>query len=98
MHQLMGLAAQSSQRRGTSRILIAVHPRHASFYIRATGFRPFGTETSYPSVGGRPALPLQLNLSTLHIDRPDAPAVFSACRSRPTRCRQNLPLPTCCNG
>ena len=67
----MGLAAQAASRRGVSQILIAVHPRHAPFYQRAVGFRAFASERPYPSVGGRPAVALQLNLATLHADRPD---------------------------
>jgi hypothetical protein len=71
VHHLMGLAAQAASRRGVSRILIAVHPRHVSFYERAVGFRVFASARPYPSVGGRPAVALQLNLRTLHMDRPD---------------------------
>jgi hypothetical protein len=74
VHGLLGLAAQTASRQGITRILIAVHPRHVSFYERAVGFRVFGSERRYPSVGGRPAVALQLNLRTLHVDRPD---VFS---------------------
>jgi hypothetical protein len=70
VHRLMGLAAQSAHRRGISHILIAVHPRHAPFYIRAAGFRTFASTKPYPSVGGLPAVGLQLNISTLHVDSP----------------------------
>jgi hypothetical protein len=70
VHRLMGLAAQSARRQGVSRILIAVHPRHVPFYERSAGFRTFAPCTPYPSVGGSPAVGLQLNLATLHVDFP----------------------------
>jgi len=70
LHQLMGLAAQLAVRCGTSQILIAVHPRHARFYTRSAGFRQFTSVRSYPSVGGRPAVGLALNLRRLHVDFP----------------------------
>lgn len=71
VHNLMGLAAQAASLRGVTRILIAVHPRHVPFYERMVGFRVFASARPYPSVGGRPAVALQLNLRTLHNDRPD---------------------------
>jgi hypothetical protein len=70
VHHLMGMAAQAAARRGINRILIAVHPRHASFYERMAGFQRFAGPTPYPSVEGSPAVGLQLNIATLHIDFP----------------------------
>jgi hypothetical protein len=69
---LMGLAAQAAARRGMTRILIAVHPRHASFYERAAGFKQFTPSRPHPSVQGSPAVGLELNLATLRVDTPHA--------------------------
>jgi hypothetical protein len=65
VHRLMGLLAQSAQRRKISRVLIAVHPRHVAFYERAAGFRVFAPSTPYPAVGGKLAVAMELNLDTL---------------------------------
>jgi hypothetical protein len=65
IYQLMGLVAQSAHRRRVSRVLIAVHPRHAPFYERAAGFRPFAPTTPYPSVGGKLAVAMELNPTTI---------------------------------
>jgi len=70
VHRLMGLAAQAAHRRGVARIVIAVHPRHAPFYVRSAGFRVFANTRPYPTVGGLPAVALQLNVATLHEDNP----------------------------
>src|ERR1700754_2559719 len=50
MHRLMGLAAQAASRRGITRLLIAVHPRHAPFYIREAGFSVFAPTKPHPYV------------------------------------------------
>lgn len=71
VHRLMGLLAQAASRRGISRVLIAVHPRHVAFYARSAGFRPFTTAMPYPSVGGRLAVAMQLDLSMLRVNFPD---------------------------
>ncbi len=76
VHHLMGLAAQSARLRGASRVLIAVHPRHAPFYIRSAGFRKLATAASYHSVCGRPAVALQLDLAALAVDHPDAHRLY----------------------
>jgi hypothetical protein len=73
VHRLMGFVAQLANHRGVERLLIAVHPRHAAFYVRAAGFHHIGGVRPYASVGGLPAVALQLNLKTLAVD---APAVY----------------------
>jgi len=98
VHHLMGLAAQAASRRGISRILIAVHPRHAPFYERAAGFRRFTEALPYPSMQGSPAIGLELNLSTLRVDSPQAwrryfgmsfsPRALSTRRASPAFLRQ----------
>jgi hypothetical protein len=70
MHGLMGLAAQAASRRGITRLLIAVHPRHAPFYVREAGFREFAPIKPHPYVQDSPAIGLQLNLATLRTDAP----------------------------
>jgi hypothetical protein len=70
IYQLMGLVAQSAHRRRLSRVLIAVHPRHASFYERTAGFRAFAPTTPYPSVGGKLAVAMELNLTTIGQEAP----------------------------
>jgi hypothetical protein len=69
---LIGMTIQSAARRGISRILIAVHPRHAAYYVRAVGLREFASVRPYPSVGGLPAVGLVLNLDTWFTDHPAA--------------------------
>jgi hypothetical protein len=69
--RLMGLAAQRARHVGVSHLLVAVHPRHAGFYRRRAGFRYFAATRAYPSVEGRPATGLALNLATLEWDAPE---------------------------
>jgi hypothetical protein len=71
VHRLMGLLAQAASRRGITRVLIAVHPRHVAFYARSAGFRPFTSALPYPSVGGRLAVALQLDLAMLRSNFPE---------------------------
>jgi hypothetical protein len=70
--RLMSLIAQSSKRRGTDELLIAVHPRHARFYQRYLGFMQIGDERTYPSVRNHPALALSLDLNNLAEQHPGA--------------------------
>jgi hypothetical protein len=67
----MGLVAQAAIKRGISRLLIAVHPRHVPFYSRIAGFRAFTPELPHPCVNGLPAVGMQLNLTTIHVDHPE---------------------------
>lgn len=83
VHGLMGLAAQAAHRRGVERILIAVHPRHAPFYVRMAGFQQFAAQRAYPSVGGRPAVGLALNLNTLAQEHPDVHRRYFGMRFSP---------------
>lgn len=68
----MSLMAQSAKHQGVDELLIAVHPRHARFYIRFIGFEQVGSERSYGAVRGRPAVPLALDLNLFHINHPAA--------------------------
>jgi hypothetical protein len=73
---LMRLMAQFSRRHGLDHLLVAVHPRHARFYERCLGFRPFGSEKAYPSVCDHPAVALHLDLSRLEEDPPATYGLF----------------------
>lgn len=57
----MGLMVQCAVRRGAAELLIAVHPRHATFY-RRLGFETIGQERMYRTVCDNPAVALALNL------------------------------------
>jgi N-acyl-L-homoserine lactone synthetase len=57
----MQLMVQCAVRRGVSELLIAVHPRHATFY-RRLGFRVIGEERTYGAVCDQPAVALALDL------------------------------------
>jgi hypothetical protein len=83
VHHLMGLAAQSAKRHGIRRLLVAVHPRHATFYEREAGFRRFAPTLSYPNVGGWPAVPLQLDLATIHRENPSVYRRYSEMKFSP---------------
>jgi hypothetical protein len=43
-------------------IVIGVHPRHAQFYERCSGFEQFASSASYPLVRNNPVVPLRLRL------------------------------------
>jgi hypothetical protein len=51
--------------------VIAVHPRHVAFYERSAAFRVFAPSTPYPSVGGKLAVGMELNLLTLQARNPE---------------------------
>jgi|LSQX01.2.fsa_nt_gb hypothetical protein len=63
--RLMSLAIQCAARRGSDELLIAVHPRHGSFYERFFGFRVIGELKAYQAVNNHPAVPLSLDLRQL---------------------------------
>ncbi len=52
-------------RRKLHHLVITVNPRHAVFYERLYLFQRFGPERSYGTVRGAPAVPLQLDLTSL---------------------------------
>ena len=68
--KLMRLMAQSAQRQGLDRLLVAVHPRHARFYQRFLSFKQLGDERCYPLVCNRPAVALYLDFGEIHRERP----------------------------
>lgn len=68
--RLMRLLAQHARHVGVERLLIAAHPRHVNYYERAMGYRRFGEETSYPSVGGAPAVAAYLDFDEADRLRP----------------------------
>ena len=53
-------------------MLIAVHPRHASFYERFIGFTTIGRERAYQTVCNKPAVALALDLKHLAAIHPRA--------------------------
>jgi len=68
--RLLRLLAQHARHVGVERLLIAAHPRHVRLYERSMGYRRFGGETSYPSVGGAPAVAAYLDFSEADRLRP----------------------------
>lgn len=70
--KLMACVAQVSRERGVDQLLIAVHPKHASFYQRILGFDVFGEVKRYGSVLGKPAVGLVLDLNNLQQRSPKA--------------------------
>lgn len=73
---LMRLMAQFSRQHGLEHLLVAVHPRHARFYRRSMGFKPFGEQKPYPAVCNRPAVALHLDLSRVEEDPPASYALI----------------------
>jgi hypothetical protein len=53
---LMGLMVQSARQQGVQRLLLAVHPKHAKFYVDWYGCVVFGQEQAYSTVKGKPAV------------------------------------------
>jgi hypothetical protein len=70
--RVMSLMAQSARHRGIDELVIAVHPKHASFYERFIGFERIGEEKTYACVCHKPAVALALDLNRLHINHPRA--------------------------
>lgn len=68
--RLMRLVGQHARFLGVERLLIVTHPRHAPFYERMMGFRRIGAETSYPTVGGAPAVAASLDFHEVDRIRP----------------------------
>lgn len=63
--RLMSLIVQCAAFRGVDQLLIAVHPRHGRFYRRYLGFELIGSERTYATVQGKPAVALTLDLNRL---------------------------------
>jgi hypothetical protein len=74
--QLVGIYARDVG--GMDDLCIAVHPRHASFYVRGFGFTRFGVEKAYGAVKGAPAVGLRLDLH-----RPPVAGALSGVLFRP---------------
>jgi hypothetical protein len=68
---LIKLAMQYHKAHGGDSWVIVVHPRHRSFYQRALGFVPLGSQRSYPSVQNHPgeAYLLDADLMTANAPR-----------------------------
>jgi hypothetical protein len=62
--QMTRLMAQAARYRGVDMLIAAMHPRHAHFYKKLLGFRPFGNETQCPYVSDRPAVALYLDFGS----------------------------------
>jgi len=54
--RLVSLMFQQARHLGIDGLLIAVHPKHASFYGRQLGFVQYGPEKRYALVGDKPAV------------------------------------------
>ena len=74
--QLVGIYARDVG--GMDDLCIAVHPRHAPFYVRGFGFTRFGVEKAYGAVKGAPAVGLRLDLH-----RPPVAGALSGVLFRP---------------
>jgi len=59
--------AQHARLHGIDQLLVAVHPRHARFYVRYLGFQACSEVRAYPSVRNHPAVALCLDFA--HIDQ-----------------------------
>ncbi len=68
--QMTRLMAQHARHSGMDQFLIAVHPRHAQFYMRFMGFEQVGEERSFPSVRNNPAVACALNFPRIDVERP----------------------------
>lgn len=68
--QMTRLMAQHARFNGMDQFLIAVHPRHAQFYMRFMGFEQIGLERSYPTVRNNPAIACSLNFPRIDLERP----------------------------
>ncbi len=68
--QMTRLMAQHSRHNGMDQFLIAVHPRHAQFYMRFMGFEQIGDLRSFPSVRNNPAVACALNFPRIDVERP----------------------------
>jgi len=68
--QMTRLMAQHARFSGMDQFLIAVHPRHAQFYMRFMGFEQIGSQRSFPSVRNNPAVACALNFPRIDVERP----------------------------
>lgn len=78
--RVLRLLAQHARHVGVERLLIAAHPRHVRLYERSMGYRRFGEETSYPSVGGAPAVAAYLDFAEADRSRP---RMYDECFGKP---------------
>jgi hypothetical protein len=78
--RLLRLLAQHARFIGVERLVIAAHPRHVAFYQRSMGYRRFGRETSYPSVGGAPAVAAYFDFAEADRKRP---RLYDECFGKP---------------
>ena len=63
--ELARLVVQVATSRGIDALVLAVHPRHAKFYARAFGFKPFGGIASCPYAQGNPAIAMVMDFDSL---------------------------------
>lgn len=64
--KLMCFAIQCAEFQGVQELMVAVHPRHAGFYVRYFGAQVVsGVERSYDAVRGNPAVALSLDIPRL---------------------------------
>jgi hypothetical protein len=68
--QLMRFMTQYCVSRGATNLVIAVNPRHRTFYRQAMGFVPLGSLRPYPAVDNAPAEALCLNVPVLQASAP----------------------------
>lgn len=69
---LTRLMAQHARAVGIDQLWLAAHPKHARFYERYLGFERIGTQTSYPSVRGAPAVACCLDFARIDRNRPQS--------------------------
>lgn len=68
---LMQLAWQHAARQGSETTVIAVNPRHSSYYTRLHGFLPLGPRRAYDRVQGHPAEALYLDARLMAVRVPE---------------------------
>jgi hypothetical protein len=71
--EFIRIAIHYHLRQGGDSWVIAINPRHRSFYLKVLGFIPFGPRRSYPSVQGHPAEAFLLDVALM---RANAPAMY----------------------
>jgi hypothetical protein len=67
--RLLALAAQYARYNDITKLLIAVHPRHARFYESFLGFKTIGELRNYPSVQNAPAVCCEHDFAYLDRER-----------------------------
>lgn len=88
--RLLRLLCQHARRFGVDQLVVAVHPKHATYYEKKMGYRRFGKEATYESLGDAPAVALALDFREAEAVRPPA---FNGIFGDPLPLMEILPRP-----